>query len=405
MRVAVLLSSRALSDAQRWQMASSLYDQIRSLIEGSVALFTTQAVCAVFTGWWGCWALAGATTLVTMVRLSHWHGFVQARRGEARVLRSPDAWALRYCIGICAIAALWAATVISVTFRFHDAELLMFVFLIQCGWLVGAGVRNAASPASILGQTLITVVPASICALFGTSSLVHLLAPAWCIFMVLSIKISRFYSAQLLSLMETEQRLKAANEQLMTLSCTDGLTGLANRRAFDDRLAAEWAFSKRQGIDIAVVLVDVDHFKRYNDHYGHLAGDDCLRAIAGQLSGVVLRGSDLPARYGGEEFVVLLPGNGEKGAAEVAHRLCRAVYDANLPHQASALGRVTISVGVASMAPGVEDVPAMLMTRADQALYKAKLDGRNQVCVAAPALHGGANMDTAQRTTLPAQIA
>jgi hypothetical protein len=153
MRVAVLLSSRALSDAQRWQMASSLYDQIRSLIEGSVALFTTQAVCAVFTGWWGCWALAGATTLVTMVRLSHWHGFVQARRGEARVLRSPDAWALRYCIGICAIAALWAATVISVTFRFHDAELLMFVFLIQCGWLVGAGVRNAASPASILGQT------------------------------------------------------------------------------------------------------------------------------------------------------------------------------------------------------------------------------------------------------------
>jgi len=393
MRVGLLLSSPALSDAQRWQLASSLYDQVRSLIEGSVALLAALAVCAFTTGWRGFWALAVATLVVTIVRLFHWRSFVVARRGGGGP-RSPEAWARDYTIGICTMACLWAMVVIVVSFQFHDMMLLMFVLLIQNAWLAGAGVRNAASPSAILGQTLIAVVPTIICTLFGTSLLVRLLSPSCFIFMFVTLKIARFYGAQILSIMESEQRLAGANAQLLHLSCTDGLTGIANRRAFDERLLADWAFAVRGALDIALVIVDVDYFKRYNDHYGHLAGDDCLRTVARHAAGAVLRDSDLAARYGGEEFVVLLPGTSDQGAIEVAERLRSAVYEANLPHAASGLGRLTVSVGVASMAPGLQDLPAKLMTMADQALYKAKQGGRNQVHVAPPphGVHGGTAM-------------
>jgi diguanylate cyclase (GGDEF)-like protein len=385
MRVALLLPSPALSEPQRWKLVSALYDQVRYLFESSATLLVALAICAAITGWWGFFALAGACAMLTTFRIIHWRGFVRADRGTALGSRSPEDWARDYTIGICAMASLWAATVASVAFMFKDTQLLMFVLLLQNAWLAGAGVRNASSPAAVLGQTLVIMLPTTVCCAFGSTILVRLLAPGCLIFMLVLLRIARIYGAQMLSLLESERFLVAANEQLMTLSCTDGLTGIANRRAFDDRFAAEWAFAVREAVDIAVVLVDVDHFKRFNDHYGHMEGDDCLRMIASHVAGAVLRGSDLPARYGGEEFVVLLPGNGDQGAAEVAERLCRSVYEANMPHAANPIGRVTVSIGIASLAPGVNDVPAMLMTRADQALYRAKQSGRNQVCIAPPA--------------------
>jgi hypothetical protein len=268
MRFALLLSSPAVSETQRWQLVASLYDQVRSLIEGSVALFITLCVCFATTRWWGFASLAGTTIVVTTVRLLHWRGFAGARlRG-----RSPEAWARDYTIGICSMSLLWASTVVGVTFVARDMQLLLFVLLIQNAWLAGAGIRNAASPAAILGQTLLTVLPTVVCLLCGTSNLVRLLAPSCFIFILILLKIGRFYGAQMLSLMESEQRLAAANEKLLKLSCTDGLTGIPNRRAFDEKLAADWAFAVRGGLGLTIVLVDVDFFKRYNDHYGHLAG-------------------------------------------------------------------------------------------------------------------------------------
>ncbi len=387
MRVALLLSSDALSEAHRWKLVSSLYDQVRSLIEGSVVLVATFVVCALHTQWWGFWALAGVTLIVTCLRLLHWHLFVKSRSGDWHT-RSPEAWARDYTIGICAMASLWAAAADTVGFRFNDLPLLMFVILIQIGWLAGAGVRNAACPAAILGQILITVLPSMMTFVFGTSGVARLLCPAYLIFTSILLKVARFHGAQMLSLMESEQRLAAANEQLLKLSGTDGLTGIPNRRAFDERFAADWASAVRLAMDISVVILDVDYFKKYNDHHGHLAGDECLRAIAGHVAGAVLRASDLPARYGGEEFVVLLPNTGDQGAAEVAERLRGAIFESNLAHGASPLGRVTISVGVASIAPGLKDLPATLMNLADEALYKAKQRGRNRVCVAPPASRG-----------------
>jgi len=391
MHVDVLLTSRALSGAQRWQLVGSLYEQVRSLIEGTAALLFTLAVCGLYTKWWGFSALAGTTLLVTIVRLVHLRGFVRARRDQGvhrdgvRAIRTPEAWARDYTIGICVMASLWAAIVISVTFLSRDMLLLTFVLLVQNGWLAGAGVRNAASPSAVFGQTLITVVPTIICTFVATNTLVRLLSPVGLLYMLVLLKIARFYGVQMLSLMESEQRLEVANEELMKLTCTDGLTGIANRRAFDERLAADWAYAVRQALDISVIMIDVDNFKRFNDFYGHPAGDECLRVIARHVAGAAVRASDLSARYGGEEFVMLLPGSGDQGATEVAERLRSAVYLANLPHEASSLGRVTISVGVATMAPGLEDMPEPFMQLADQALYAAKQGGRNQVCIAAPA--------------------
>jgi diguanylate cyclase (GGDEF)-like protein len=384
MRFGVILSSTALSDAQRWQLVSSLYNQIQSMVEGTAALLITLAICASYTGWRGFWALAGTTVLVTSLRLAHWRRFVRARRDVRRAARTPEAWACDYTVGICTMATLWACVVVSVTFLFRDMQLLSLVLLLQSGWLAGAGVRNAASPSAVLGQTLITVVPTVICTLFGTNSLVRLLSPACLAYAFVLLSLARFYGNQLLSLLESEQRLEVANEELQKLSCTDGLTGIANRRAFDSRLAASWACAVRQRLEIAIVMIDVDYFKLYNDCHGHLAGDECLRSIARHVAAAVLRGSDLAARYGGEEFVILLPGNGKTGATEVAERVRKTVYDANIPHDASCLSRVTISVGVASIAPGLQDNPASLITMADRALYKAKQHGRNHVSVATP---------------------
>ena len=396
MRLAALLNSPALSSAQRWQLVSSLYDQVRSFIEGSVALLATLAICAWYTDWPGYAWLAGATAVVTSMRLLHWRWFGRARGAGGPHARSPEAWAWDYTAGICTMAALWAATVVCVTFHSHDMQLLLFVLLIQNAWLAGAGIRNAASPTAVLGQTLVTVLPSVVCLAYGSTTLVRMLAPGCFIFILIMLKIARFYGTQTLSLMESEQRLAAANAQLLQLSSTDGLTGLANRRAFDERLAADWAMAVREQLNIAVVIVDVDYFKLYNDYYGHLAGDDCLRATASHIAAAVQRAADLPARYGGEEFIILLPGTTEYGAAEIADRARQAVQAANLPHAASPLGRVTISLGAASMAPTLADLPTTLITRADQALYRAKQAGRNQLCVAALGTHAPAERQKAE---------
>lgn len=169
-------------------------------------------------------------------------------------------------------------------------------------------------------------------------------------------------------------------ERLRQEATTDALTGLVNRRALDQRLEVEIARSLRSDAAISVVMLDIDHFKAYNDTYGHLAGDACLKTVSQCLGQVFQRPADLVARYGGEEFVVVLP----EITGEVAHRLAdeyRSVLKGlALPHQASPIGHVTVSLGVASYAPGeTERSAAELVGRADEALYAAKTGGRDRV--------------------------
>jgi diguanylate cyclase (GGDEF)-like protein len=183
-------------------------------------------------------------------------------------------------------------------------------------------------------------------------------------------------------LTEIRRQLTESNAQLERLSTLDTLTGLANRRRFDEVLYHEWRRSAREGTPLSLVFCDIDFFKNYNDGYGHLAGDECLGKVARAVSGLSNRPGDLAARYGGEEFVLVLPGTGEEGAVKLAERLRARVVELDIPHAHSPLApRLTISLGVASAVPRPGSEPAELLALADRALYAAKEEGRNRVKV------------------------
>lgn len=192
-------------------------------------------------------------------------------------------------------------------------------------------------------------------------------------------------------------RLVAASAELRRLNAVDPLTGVANRRAFEEAMDREWRRAMRNQTPLSILMIDVDFFKRYNDTYGHVAGDECLRMLAEVLSMAVKRAGDMVTRYGGEEFVVLLPNTGASDARRVAQRLCQGVSDLGIPHAGSDVAEhVTISVGVASLRhttakeidplavaaewmKTVSQSPSMFVEAADQALYTAKHAGRCQV--------------------------
>jgi diguanylate cyclase (GGDEF)-like protein len=181
------------------------------------------------------------------------------------------------------------------------------------------------------------------------------------------------------SLREAQAALQAHNQSLDRMARTDALSGVYNRRYLDECLAAEVGRAARSGASVALVLLDVDFFKRYNDSYGHAAGDDCLRIVGVELGRAAHRVSDLAARYGGEEFAILLPDTSLEGAAAVAEGLRQAIAARRIAHQGSPLGLLSVSAGVAALAPRPGDGPRTLVEAADSALYAAKASGRNCV--------------------------
>jgi len=181
-------------------------------------------------------------------------------------------------------------------------------------------------------------------------------------------------------LMATTRKLQASNQQLLRLSVVDTLTGVANRRAFDQTLDRIWRSASRHQLELALVMIDIDCFKGYNDSLGHPAGDACLRGVAAGLTNALKRPDDFLARYGGEEFAVILPQTDLAGASVVAERLRLSIEALDIRHPASPLAnRVTISQGVASILPTREAARFTLISMADQALYGAKTSGRNRV--------------------------
>lgn len=179
---------------------------------------------------------------------------------------------------------------------------------------------------------------------------------------------------------KTEQELERLKRELEELSFKDGLTGVANRRMFDSVLQVEWLNARRNHQPLSLIVFDIDHFKEYNDLYGHLRGDDCLKQVSAILAGAATRSRDLLARFGGEEFVFVLPETDQSSALLVAERCRQALHDAALTHERSPLGQcVTVSMGVSSVIPGKDGDCLSFLNKVDQLLYDAKRAGRDEI--------------------------
>lgn len=183
-------------------------------------------------------------------------------------------------------------------------------------------------------------------------------------------------------LLEVTRQLQAANELLQNLSLLDGLTGISNRRHFDQELLQESRRANREGTPLSLIMIDIDYFKAFNDTYGHLKGDDCLKTVATTLKKTLNRPGDFPARYGGEEFVVVLPNTDDIGAAMVAEELRASIENACISHFNSLCAKhVTVSLGVVTRFPEQTETPDDLILAADRALYRSKHEGRNRASV------------------------
>ncbi|BDT59689.1 hypothetical protein MasN3_31830 [Massilia varians] len=180
---------------------------------------------------------------------------------------------------------------------------------------------------------------------------------------------------------QAEDKILQLQRELELLSYRDSLTGVANRRMFDTLYPVEWAKAQATGEPLSLLVVDVDYFKQYNDYYGHMQGDECLRQVAAALDAGASRSRDLCARLGGEEFVLLLPATDAQAARNVAERCRRLLAQKELPHARSGVGRlVTVSIGAGTIVPGKQDRAEVFLDRIDRRLYQAKSAGRDQVC-------------------------
>jgi diguanylate cyclase (GGDEF)-like protein len=183
-----------------------------------------------------------------------------------------------------------------------------------------------------------------------------------------------------LARVKTHIELKRRGDMLERLAGLDGLTGIPNRRNFDQFLDAEWKRSIRYNHMISLIIMDIDYFKLYNDHYGHADGDECLKIVANVISKSMIRSTDLSARYGGEEFACVLPETDFEGALTTAKRIIESIQNLGIPHaQSKVADYVTVSIGVACITPQHNEKPLALIEMADKALYEAKGNGRNQI--------------------------
>ena len=375
----VLISASVLpafTDLDRWLRTPRIFQRffaalllgpgISGLIAAAIAhVGQGQAYLSAFNDWATADALGVAATMPLALSL---------RSPEMRNLFARSA--LPRTLGIQTLALCGAVLIFTVS-RYPLVFLLYPLLLLVDSLLAFAG-----SAIAVLGVCLISVY-----------CTIHSLGPfgQWPDDLAVprNLALQIYFGFHLValfpaSIMFMERRRLAAelhftNARLTVLASLDGLTGIANRRSFDERFSQEWSRAIRQRNSVAVALIDLDNFKQYNDLYGHVAGDRCLCAVAQALAAQIQRPEDLVARYGGEEFALLLPDTSAAGAAKVGERIRAAICELALDHLGNSWNRVTVSIGYCSMTPVAGDGQAGLVQLADAALYQAKSAGRNRV--------------------------
>ena len=367
-------------------LVDTLFEQDTTLLQGAVVLVLLALVGFGETrSWWMLiWGALSLPLAAMRVRLA------RAYR------RHPDSlgleqWVARHLTGAWLAGALWGGASVGVV---EPDPNIRFLFIIVQTSLVAAGaIRNCAFPLVANGQVLCALLPLLV-ALLSKGSLfyvfVALFVSMYIAAMHTIIGNSHQYVTRALDtaeqnsalaqrLTQSNQQLQELNLQLESVAATDALTRLLNRRGIDLQLDQEWRQATSNATSLSLMMLDVDHFKQFNDLYGHLNGDDCLRAIAGVLLAAARGPHDVVGRYGGEEFMIILPDAGERAALVVAERVRSAVAALNLPHAASEAGRVTLSIGLAIRDPALASGPSGLIRIADEALYRAKRRGRNRI--------------------------
>jgi len=245
---------------------------------------------------------------------------------------------------------------------------------------VGVAVNCGILAAISIGMTIAGHGPFALPDVGGVAQRIFLLQ----FFLSVAVFMSIPIATALAERKKLEESLYRAQDELKGLAATDALTGLGNRRAFDETLEREWTRAIRYREPISLALLDIDHFKRFNDHYGHKPGDECLSKVGHLLTETVFRPGDMSARYGGEEFAIVLPGTSAEGALQVAERVRQIIEHQGWRHVGSPEGCITVSVGVATIEPTPRQAKSTLFEQADAALYKAKAHGRNRVECARP---------------------
>lgn len=379
-----------------WKLLDPLFHPRTAMVGGSMISMALAIIG--FLGSRSPWFLVvtAFSAIVCSFRLWHAASYLRHRAGSGA---SPHTWALKAMGGAWATGLAWGAMTPVILFH-PDKNFGILVMWAHAACVMLGAARLASVRLVAAAQLLAAMTPLFFVCAFSGDAYLTIAACCVAISIPFGTTSSKFFNHKMRTLLLREaeksdlvQQLEAANQEmavinrhLEALAGTDALTDVANRRTFDLAAAKEWRRLSREAAPMAMILLDVDHFKKYNDRYGHPAGDACLRTVAAAAGSEVCRPGDLLARYGGEEFVVILPATLPAGALVVAEQIRLAVMNRQLAHDAAPLGYVTVSVGVAVMWPDERSVVEQLTARADAALYMAKRSGRNRVYEVGPSV-------------------
>ena len=382
-----------LSASTEWRLLEGLYDQKTTLIVGGLMPSAVGIVCFLRTGlsWYLLWSAAALVVLCGRLVLDAAFRRSNDRSSDALVI-----WRRRFLIG-CSLAGALSGVAAALTRAVPDAFTQTLVNTLITSYVMGAASRNAVYPLAAYAFILLAEVPLAVACLFSGDEFYRTYVAFTLCYIFISFAFVRYLYDQVVRFLITDEQnvallndirnanaeLGAANRSLAMLAKIDALTGLANRRRFDEQLLKESRRVQRSRTNLSLLMLDIDCFKLYNDRYGHPAGDRCLFAVGQALTMSLRRPSDTVARYGGEEFSAILPDTDADGAAALGEDIRAAVEALGIEHADSPRGVVTVSIGVATVAPGQHPDTQDLLRLADEALYSAKRAGRNCVNVAA----------------------